>query len=184
MEKSVCATPLRTVDLTYIAVFAVLMTVGAWISIPLTVPFTLQTCAVFAALGILGGRRGTWAVLVYLLMGLVGLPVFSGFQGGPAALLGATGGYLLGFVAAALVYWLVTAKLGDALWVTGIAMVLGLLVCYAFGTAWFLVVYARTTGPIGLAAALSWCVLPFLIPDGCKIALAVVLSRRLRPMAR
>lgn len=173
------AARLRTTDMAYIALFAVGMAVCAWVSVPMAVPFTLQTFGVFLALGALGGRRGTWAVAVYLLLGAVGLPVFSGFQGGLGALLGATGGYLLGFLAAALVYWLVTAKLGTSRPAEALAMALGLAVCYAFGTAWFLAVYARTTGPIGLAAALSWCVVPFLLPDLIKLALAAALSRRL-----
>lgn len=174
----VAAPRFRTVDLAYIALFAVVMAVCAWISIPMTVPFTLQTFAVFAALGTLGGRRGTYAVAVYLLLGAVGLPVFAGFQGGLGALLGTTGGYILGFLASALVYWLVTAHLGNSLPVTVVAMALGLAVCYAFGTAWFLVVYARTSGAIGLMTALGWCVFPFLVPDFAKLGLAVLLSRR------
>ena len=83
-QTSMTRTRLRTVDLAYAALFAVLLMVCAWINIPLTVPFTLQTFGVFAALGTLGGRRGTLAILAYLLLGLVGLPVFSGVQGGPA----------------------------------------------------------------------------------------------------
>ena len=172
----------RTLDLAYIALFTVLMTVCAWISIPMPkplVPFTLQTFAVFAALTTLGGRRGTYAVTAYLLLGAVGLPVFSNFQGGPAALLGSTGGYILGFLGSALLYWLLTAKLGNSLPVCVIACLLGLAVCYAFGTVWFLQVYARTTGPIGLMTALGWCVFPFLIPDLAKLGLAVLLSRRM-----
>lgn len=170
----------RTVDMAYIALFAVLLTVCAWISVPLPVPFTLQTFAIFAALGILGGRRGTWAVAVYLLLGAVGLPVFSGFRGGLGALLGTTGGYILGFLAQALVYWLVTALLGERLPMMAAAMVLGLVVCYAFGTAWFVVLYTRTAGPITVGAALGMCVFPFVIPDLVKMALALVFSRRLR----
>lgn len=169
----------RTVDMAYIALFAVLLTVCAWISVPLPVPFTLQTFAIFAALGILGGRRGTWAVAVYLLLGVVGLPVFSGFRGGLGALLGTTGGYILGFLALALVYWLVTALLGERLPAMAVAMVLGLVVCYAFGTAWFVILYTRTTGPMTVGAALGMCVLPFVIPDLVKLGLALVLSRRL-----
>lgn len=183
MTKTVSAR-LRTADLAYIALFAGLIAICAWISIPMTVPFTLQTFGIFAALGILGGRRGTWAVAVYLLLGAVGLPVFAGFQGGPGALLGTTGGYILGFLAQALVYWLITARLGNSLGICVCAMVLGLLVCYAFGTAWFLVLYARTTGPVGLMTALGWCVFPFVIPDLAKLALALGISRRVSSFLR
>ena len=169
-------------DLTHIALFAVLMTACAWISIPMPkplVPFTLQTFAMFAALITLGGCRGFYAIVVYLLLGAVGLPVFAGFQGGPGALLGTTGGYLIGFLASALVYWAITAHLGTGLKTVFLACVAGLAVCYAFGTAWFLFVYARTTGPIGLMTALGWCVFPFIGPDLIKIGLAVFLSRKL-----
>ena len=120
-QTSMTRSRLRTVDLAYAALFAVLLMVCAWITIPLTVPFTLQTFGVFAALGTLGGRRGTLAVLAYLLLGLVGLPVFSGFQGGPGVLLGTTGGYILGFLASALLYWAMTARLGDRPAVTAAA---------------------------------------------------------------
>ena len=100
-------------DLAYTALFTVLLTVCTWISVPVPpVPFTLQTFAVFAALGTLGGRRGTYAVGAYLLLGLAGAPVFSGFQGGAGVLLGATGGYILGFLASAALYWALTARLG------------------------------------------------------------------------
>ena len=174
----------RAVDLAYTALFAVLMMVCAWITVPLTVPFTLQTFGVFAALGTLGGRRGTYAVAAYLLLGLAGLPVFSGFQGGPGVLLGTTGGDILGFLASALLYWAVTARLGTKPAVMAAAMVLGLVVCYAFGTAWFLVAYARTAGSIGLWAALGMCVFPFVVPDLAKIALAMLLSRQLAPQLR
>ena len=174
----------RTVDLAYTALFTVLIMVCAWITVPLTVPFTLQTFGVFAALGTLGGRRGTYAVAAYLLLGLAGLPVFSGFQGGPGVLLGTTGGYILGFLASALLYWAVTARLGQRPVVMAAAMVLGLVVCYAFGTAWFLVAYARTAGSIGLWAALGMCVFPFVVPDLAKIALAMLLSRQLAPQLR
>ena len=166
-------------DLAYTALFTVLLAVCAWITVPLTVPFTLQTFGVFAALGTLGGRRGTYAVAAYLLLGLAGLPVFSGFRGGPGVLLGTTGGYILGFLASALLYWAVTARFGSRPGVMAAAMVLGLVVCYGFGTAWFLAAYARTTGPIGLGAALGMCVFPFIVPDLAKLALAMFLSRRL-----
>ena len=177
-KSAVTMSRFRTVDLTYIALFAVLIAVCSWVSIFISsVPFTLQTFAVFAALGMLGGRRGTYAVLVYLLLGAVGLPVFAGFKGGLGALLGTTGGYILGFLGSALVYWLLTKLLGDSFPVMVFAMLVGLLVCYAFGTAWFMAVYTRTNGPLTWMAALSWCVFPYILPDVCKLALALLLSR-------
>ena len=173
----------RTVDLAYIALFAVLMAVCAWITIPIPKPFvqfTLQTFAVFMALITLGGRRGLYVTVVYLLMGAVGVPAFSGFRGGLSVLLDTTGGYIIGFVASALVYWLVTSRLGESLPVVIAACVLGLVLCYAFGTAWFMVVYAQNSGPVGLMTALGWCVFPYIIPDLVKLALAVLLSRRVK----
>ena len=171
---------LKTKDLALCALFAALIAVCAWISIPATVPFTLQTFAIFAALGLLGGKRGTVAVAVYLLLGAIGVPVFAGFQGGIGALLGTTGGYLLGFLLTALIEWGMEARFGSKTGVFLLSAVLGMLVCYAFGTAWYLVVYARTKGAISLATALGWCVVPFLIPDAVTIALAVLLRGRLK----
>lgn len=171
---------LKTKDLALCALFAALIAVCAWISIPATVPFTLQTFAIFAALGLLGGKRGTVAVAVYLLLGAIGVPVFAGFQGGIGALLGTTGGYLLGFLLTALIVWGMEARFGSKTGVFLLSAALGMLVCYAFGTAWYLVVYARTKGAISLATALGWCVVPFLIPDAVKIALAVLLRGRLK----
>ena len=168
-------------DMAYVAIFAVTMAICSWISIPTTVPFTLQTFAVFLSVGVLGGRRGTFAVLVYILLGAVGLPVFAGFSGGIGILLGTTGGYIIGFLFSALLYWAMTKALGEKTPVMVAAMVLGLIVCYAFGTVWFMTVYARSSGAIGLGTALGWCVIPFIIPDLVKIALAVVLTRILKP---
>ena len=171
-------------DMAYIALFAVMMAVCSWISIPYVVPFTLQTFAVFLAVGVLGGRRGTMAVLVYLLMGAVGLPVFTGFSGGIGHLLGSTGGYIVGFVFTALVMWGMERIPGSRTVVLAVSRVLGLLVCYAFGTAWVLLVYARTTGPVGVWTAVGWCVAPYVVPDLMKLALALVLRRRLRGAIR
>ncbi len=171
----------KTLDLALCALFSAVIAACAWISIPAgSVPFTLQTFAVFAALGLLGGKRGTISIAVYLLLGAVGLPVFAGFQGGIGALLGTTGGYLVGFLLAGLVVWLAEARFGTKTGVFVAASVVGMLLCYAFGTAWFLVVYARTKGAITLATALGWCVLPFLLPDAAKLALAVLVRARLR----
>ena len=165
-------------DMCFIAMFAVIIAVCSWISVPLTVPITLQTFGVFAALGVLGGKKGTIAVIVYVLLGAVGLPVFAGFKLGIGTLLGTTGGYIIGFVLSGIVYWAITDKFGTKLAVTVIALALGLLVCYAFGTAWFMLVYTRSKGAVTLWSALGWCVFPFIIPDAIKIALAILVSER------
>lgn len=172
-------------DTALCAMFAALMAICAWISLHvMDISFTMQTFAVFLACGLLGGKRGSIACLVYLLLGAVGLPVFTGFRGGLGALLGVTGGYIVGFLAACLIYWLMTALLGEKAWVQLTAMLLGLLACYALGTVWFMVVYARNSGAIGLLTVLGKCVFPFIIPDACKLALAFVLTRRLGKFVR
>ena len=177
-------TKLTVRDMAYIALFAVKMAVCSWISVPYIVPFTLQTFGVFLAVGVLGGKRGTLAVLVYILMGCIGLPVFAGFSGGLGAVLGSTGGYIVGFLFTALIMWAMERVPGNKTVVLTISMALGLLVCYAFGTVWFIVVYARTTGPVGVWTALGWCVFPYIIPDLVKMALALVLRKRLRAAIR
>lgn len=171
---------ITTKELVLMALMSVIIAVCSWISIPTTVPFTLQTFGVFMAVGLLGGKRGTISVLVYILLGAVGIPVFAGFSGGIGVLFGTTGGYIVGFLLSGLVYWALTAALGEKLPIMIIAMVLGLAVCYAFGTAWFMIVYAKNTEAVGLMTALGWCVFPFIIPDCIKIALAIVLSKQLK----
>lgn len=166
--------------MTYTALMAVLIVICSWITVPAPVPFTLQTFAVFCAVGMLGGEMGAVSVLLYILLGAVGLPVFSGFSGGIGHLLGPTGGYIVGFIFSALAYWLVTRLLGEKPLIMVIAMTLGLLVCYAFGTAWFIFVYSRRVAAIGLMQALGMCVFPFIIPDAVKIGCAMVVVSQLR----
>ena len=163
-------------------VFAALLVVLAQVSIPLPtgIPVTLQTFAVALCGCVLGPAVGSAAVGVYLALGAVGVPVFAGFSGGAGALVGTTGGYILGFLLCALTMWAVEAALGKSLWALGLGMVLGLIVCYVFGTAWFMVLYTRASGPVSLGTVLGWCVIPFIGPDLIKIAVALALSGRLR----
>ena len=92
----------KTYDIVYIALFAVLIAICAWISVPTTVPFTLQTFGIFLTVGLLGGKRGSMAVLVYIFLGAAGIPVFSGFTGGIGRLLGNTGWCVFGCLSSAL----------------------------------------------------------------------------------
>ncbi len=157
-----------------IGVFVAVITVCAWISLPFTLPFTLQTLGVFLTLCVLGGKGGSLAVLAYLLLGAVGVPVFSSFTGGVSALFGAGGGYLLGFLLAALSFWGLEGALGGA---KGkfLLLILGQVICYAAGTLWFVLVYAGGEG-VGFWAALVTCVFPYLLPDFVKILLALAIG--------
>ena len=168
---------IRTLDITYIGAAVALITICSWISIPTTIPFTLQTFAVMLTVLLLGGMRGTIAIIVYILLGAVGVPVFSGFSGGIGKLMGPTGGYIIGFLGTALVMWGFEKFLGKKLWINIAAIVLGLIVCYAFGTMWFIKLYTADDGSKAtLAMALSWCVVPYLIPEVIKVVLALTLG--------
>ena len=168
---------LALTDLALCSLFAALIALCSWIAIPAPVPFTLQSLGVFAALTVLGGKRGLIAVLLYLLLGAVGVPVFAGFQGGIGVFFGATGGYLLGFVLAAVVYTLLAAP-PCSIGRQAVALILGQLLCYMTGVLWFVAVYTRAGESIGFATAMLGCVIPFVVPDGIKLWLALVLGRR------
>lgn len=165
-------------------IFAAITAVCSWISVPMMVPFTLQTFAVFCTLIILGGRWGTVSIAVYLLIGLAGIPVFSGFSGGFSAFLTPSGGFLIGFLFMGITYWAVTGCLGEKLAVKLAAIVSGLAVCYAFGTAGFMLYFVRSGSPMGLWESLTVCVLPYIIPDGVKLALALTVSGRVTKYVR
>lgn len=155
--------------------FAALMALCAWISIPVfDTAITMQSFALVLAMLLLGGKWATAAIAVYLMLGAVGVPVFSGFQGGFGPLLGPTGGYLWGFLAGALVYWGFTSLFGEKRRLVGV--ILAMAVCYSCGVGWYDWVYDQG----GMALILARYVLPCLAPDGAKIWLAFTLERILR----
>ncbi|MDR2355080.1 MAG: biotin transporter BioY [Clostridiales Family XIII bacterium] len=162
--------------------FAALTAVCAVISLPLPftpVPVSLATLAVLLAGGILGAKFGALSQVVYILLGAIGLPVFAGFTAGVGILAGPTGGYIVGYIAAASVVGLLCGRLKGAgiraMAVLAGAMVLGMCACYALGTAWFM--YLTNTP---LLAALGLCVFPFIPGDLFKIVVAAFLCGRLR----
>jgi len=163
------------------ALLTALLCLCAWISVPLgQISVTAQTFGLFLTLGLLGGKAGTLVCLTYLLLGAAGLPVFSGFRGGLGVLLGTTGGYILGFLAASLTYWLITALFGQRLPVRIGAALLGLGICYGFGTLWFALLWLDGGSTLSLGLILSKCVLPFLIPDLVKLFAALAAAERLK----
>ncbi|MCH5316201.1 MAG: biotin transporter BioY [Eubacterium sp.] len=171
---------LAVIDFAYIGVSAAILAVCSWICIPFTIPISLQTMGVCLVAGLLGMKRGTIAALVFILLGAIGVPVFSEFTGGIGIILGNTGGYIVGFIFTALIVGYVSDKCKGKFFPLVASMIAGILVCYAFGTAWFAVVYAKSNEPAALVTILGWCVFPFILPDAIKIAIAATLTNRLR----
>ena len=163
------------------ALFAAMTAICSQIQIPLPmVPINLALFAVHLCGALLGAKWGALAMAAYALLGAVGVPVFSGFAAGPAVLFGKTGGYILGYILCAAIVGAMTRRIGFTFPKVCAAMVVGVAVCYAFGTAWFMVLTK-----MNLMTSLTYCVIPFLPGDAVKIVLATVLALRLKkPLAQ
>lgn len=133
------------------------------------VPLSLGSLAVYLAAALLHGKRSALAVFLYLLLGLIGVPVFTGFSGGIHHLLGPTGGFLLGYLPCALLSGWMIARLGDKPLVWTGAFILGTLLLYLCGTGWYAMI-----SRIPVTTAIPFCVFPFLPGDAIKIAFAVI----------
>lgn len=155
----------------FTAIFAALICVAAPFAVPMPgslVPVSLGTFAIYLTGAMLGAKRGTVAVAVYIMLGAVGLPVFTGFMGGFAKVLGPTGGYIVGYIPLVLL----TGIFADiARLLVPVGMVLGTAVMYAFGTVWYMIMNG-----VAFVPALLSCVVPFLIGDTIKIVVATALS--------
>ena len=169
-----------TLHLVMAALFAALTAVCSQIQIPLPmVPINLALFAVHLAGALLGAKWGALSITAYALLGVVGAPVFAGFSSGPAVLFGKTGGYILGYILCALLVGLLSRRLGFTFPKLCLSMVVGVAVCYLFGTIWFMVI----TG-MNLVTSLTYCVIPFLPGDVVKILLAALLALRLQKSMR
>lgn len=157
-------------DVVLVVAFSLFIALTAQVKIPLwPVPFTLQTLGVLLTGAVLGSRRGALSVALYLAQGAAGLPVFQGGANGIAYMQGTTGGYLIGFVAAAWLVGALAERGWDRRWLlAALAMVLGNVVIYAFGVAWLAVVLGS------VSKAIMGGVVPFLLGDLAKIAVAAV----------
>ncbi len=182
-------------DLCYIAVFAAVITVCSYISVPVgDIPVTLQTLAVCLTAGLLGWKRGTLCVLAYIFMGICGIPVFADFKNFYALIASPSAGYVVGFIFTALLTGFASdnlkrlggkAKRKGAVWAVQFAVLLlsmavGIAVCYFFGTLWYMFIFKGSATTENLQFALTWCVYPYILPDFVKILLAAVLSDRLK----
>ena len=164
-------------ELVYTALASALIAISALITIPLpsAVAITLQTFGIYFALFFLGGKLGSVAVALYIAIGAVGLPVFSGFSGGVGRLLDAGGGFIFGFLLSAHLYWLLVSLFGERLRI--VFAVISLIALYTVGALWYALVYLD--GGAEALTVLAVCVFPFVIPDLLKIFLADILARRL-----
>lgn len=175
---------MKTRDITHVSLSTALIVICSWLSIPTAIPFTLQSCAICLISLLFGRRKSVAATLVYILIGMVGVPVFAGFRGGIGILLGNTGGYIIGFIFTAIIIGTASdLHHGDLLPMIA-AMAAGMLVCYICATAWFIFIFTESHGTVQVLSVLSWCVFPYIIPDICKCALAYVLYRRIEPHLR
>ncbi len=165
----------KVYSMAVIALMTAITCVVAPFSVPIgPVPISLTTLAIYLSLYILGWKKAAVSCLLYILIGLAGVPVFSGFTGGIAKLLGPTGGYIIGYIPMALIAGLAIDKFPRRL-LQFAGLIVGTAVCYAFGTAWF----CFQSGS-GLAAALSLCVFPFIPVDLVKMIIASIAAPEIR----
>ena len=166
---------MKTRDIVLIGVFAAMICVFAPFSVPVgPIPISLASFAVYIA-SALGAKKGCAAVGIYILIGALGLPVFSGFSGGISKIAGLTGGYIIGYMFCALLSGIIIERAGQKKSAYPMAFIIGTAVLYAFGTAWFMIQSGN-----GLYESLLACVIPFLIGDAVKIAAASAIVYRLR----
>lgn len=159
-------------NMTSCALMAALMCVLCPVSVPIgPIPISLSILVILLTVYVLGTWRALVSYTVYLLLGAVGMPVFSGFQGGLAKLAGPTGGYLAGFWLMILVAGIIMEKSKRNLLVTILGMLVGVAIDYAVGTAWFVFQTEST-----VVHALDVCVYPFIPFDVAKIVIAVLLG--------
>lgn len=172
--KDTKANLLSVRSLVVTALFAALICVAAPFSVQVgPIPITLATFAIYLTGAVLGGKRGMTAAAVYIMLGAVGLPVFSNFSGGLGILFGPTGGYIIGYIPLALITGIFaemnTKK--NRVVVTIIGMILATAALYSFGTVWYMIVSGKD--PI---TALTLCALPFIPGDAIKIACVTAVS--------
>lgn len=163
-----------------ISMCTAIIIISAWLTIPFTVSFTLQTLSIFVICSVFELKISFASVALYILLGFCGLPVFSGFSSGLAALMGPTGGFILSFL---LIPPIIRAFNASTKRKLALSMSVSLLMCYIIGTLWFVAVYGSFTVP-NILSALSVCVLPLILPDIAKIIAAVFLSARLKTIIK
>ena len=168
---------IKTKQMVLIALMTAVTCVLGPLSIPLPfspVPISLTNFAIFLAIFVLGMKNGTISFIIYLLLGAVGVPVFSSFRGGLQILAGPTGGYLIGFIFLALIMGFALDHFDRKLVPTIIGMIIGMAVCYAFGTVWLAKLLS-----LSFKEGLMMGVIPYLPGDAAKIIIAAIVGPKL-----
>lgn len=163
-------------DLVHISIFAIIIAICSYIYIPLTIPITLQTFGVYITCLLLGGKKATISIVIWILLGIIGLPVFSSFKSGLSAIFGPTGGYIIGFIFTGLIMWLFESFYKNNKIFTLYIMIFGQLICYIFGTVWFILIYINNGNQMSISKAISICIAPFILFDIVKIVFAIIIS--------
>ena len=170
-------------DIVYIPLFSLLIACCALITVPFVIPFTMQLFGVFVALIFLGGKRGFLSILLYILLGALGLPVFSAGSGGIGVLFGLQGGYIFGFLLSAIIY-ICFEKYATSNIKLGVLLSFCLLGCYTVGTLQFTIIHFSNGNSETPFAILFSCVLIYLLPDLIKIALAIFVSKKMKSLSK
>ena len=164
--------------LVVISICVAFITLCSWIAIPFPISFSLQIFAIFLTASVFPRSISVSAVLIYISLGLIGIPVFSGFSSGIPTILGPSGGYVLSFLPSVIIISFFSGNKHSSKAKKLIGMLLALLVCYACGCIWYIYVFCYPAG-CSLLAALSVCVFPFIIFDIIKILLALIVSKKI-----
>lgn len=164
-------------EIVLISMFTAVIAVCSWITVPTTIPFTLQTFGIFCSMLIPGGKNGFFSILVYILLGIIGIPVFSGFKSGFNALTSYSGGYIWGFIFLGIVFWTMEKIFGNKFFIQIVSLILGMVICYICGTLWFTYVM-KTSFIYGLTV----CVMPYIIFDAIKLICAIWISDKIKKL--
>ncbi|MBE7015748.1 MAG: biotin transporter BioY [Ruminococcaceae bacterium] len=166
-----------TQDTARIAICTVFLIICSWISIPAPIPFSMQSFGAVLVCLLLTRRQSLFTIITYILLGMVGLPVFAGFRTGAAVISGPTGGYIIGFLCLPFVIVRNSARACQKKLVSFFLIYSGMLIVYTFGTLWYALIFSGSEK--GLLPILSVCVFPYLLPDIAKTFLAIILAERL-----
>ncbi len=170
----------RVQSMILVALFATLMCIGAWIHFPGPVPATMQTFVVFVALGLLGSKNTFIMLTVYVALGAVGLPVFSGFTGGLGALTGPTAGFIWGFLLGVPVFYIFQKYFSHKKALIIIGYIIYILIHYIPGALWYCRFTAGALTLSGIVSSTLVTVAPFIIPDAVKLFLAAIVTDKIK----